>query len=209
MRAKQFGQRTEGITREGLRNIQNIRFERTDDDETHQGSSKLRRMVFWIGAGALMIGIYVGTKGSGQNLPQFWKKNNNTAAVDEVYVPIGAKDVFLDQANKACRSRGEAAGGGAVGKAVAYVVCLAGENPRRLCQAAHRTHFIAAVRNYYKMQTQTREPAIRTDPQVAEALKGIITSGYIPRRDIVAAGPSDLDGALRGVDASKAGCGGG
>lgn len=208
MRAKQFGQRTEGITREGLRNIHNVRFERTEVDEVHEGSSKLRRMVFWIGAGALMIGIYVGTKGSGQNLPQFWKKNSNTV-VDEAYVPIGAKDVFLDQANKTCRSRGEAAGGSAVGKAVAYVVCLAGENPRRLCQAAHRTHFIAAMRNYYKMQTQSREPVIRTDPQVAEALKDIITNGYIPRRDIVAAGPSDLDAALHGVDTRRAGCGGG
>jgi hypothetical protein len=204
MRAKQFGQRTEGITREGLRNIQGVHFEQTNDDYRNEGASKLRKMAFWIGAAALMIGIYVGTKGSGQGLGQFWKKNS--AVVDDIYTPIGAKDVFLDQANKTCKSRGDAAGASPVQKTSAYVACLAAENPKRLCQATHRTHFIAAMRSYYRTQAQSRETTIRTDPQVAEALKAIITNGHIPRRDIIAAGPSDLENVLRGVEAKRNGC---
>lgn len=205
MRAKQFGQRTEGITREGLRNIQGIHFERTEDEEKQNASARLRKMVFWIGAGALLVGIYIGTKGSGQNLGQFWKKNGGPV-VDEIYVPPGAKDVFLDQANKTCKSRGEAAGGSPVRKASTYVACLAAANPKRLCQATHRTHFIAAMRSYYRMQAQSRETSIRTDPQVAEALKAVIIGGHIPRRDILAAGPSDLERALSGVEPRRSGC---
>ena len=116
MRDKQFGQRTEGITREGLRNIPGVTFEQLGDDNSNGSASNLRRMVFWIGAAALLIGIYVGTRGSGQGLSQYWKTNGGTVA-DEIYVPIGAKDVFLDQANKTCSSRGDATGGGPVRKA--------------------------------------------------------------------------------------------
>jgi hypothetical protein len=121
-------------------------------------------------------------------------------------VPIEAKDVFLDQANKTCKSRGEAAGGSKVGKASAYVACLAAENPKRLCQAAHRTHFIAAMRSYYRVQAQNRDAKVKTDPQVAEALKAVIANGHIPRRDIMAAGAGDLETVLRGVEAKRGGC---
>jgi hypothetical protein len=205
MRAKQFGQRTEGITREGLRNIQGVQFERTEDGDSNEGASKLRKMVFWIGAAALLIGIYVGTRGSGQGLSQYWKKNGGAVA-DEIYVPIGAKDVVLDQVNKTCKSRGDATSGGPARKAATYVACLAAENPKRLCQATHRTHFIAAMRNYYRMQAQSRETTIRAEPQVAEALKAVITNGHIPRRDIIAAGPSDLETLLRGAEPKRSGC---
>lgn len=205
MPAKQFGQRTEGITREGLRNIQGVHFERTDDDDSQKGASKLRKMAFWIGAAALVIGIYIGTMGSEKSLSQFWKTNDSTA-VDDIYVPIGAKDVFLDQVNKTCKSHGDAAGASPVRKTSAYVACLAADNPKRLCQATHRTHFIAAMRSYYRTQAQSRETTIRTDPQVAEALKMVIMNGHIPRRDIIAAGPNDLEAALRGVEAKRNGC---
>ncbi len=114
--------------------------------------------------------------------------------------------MFLDQANKTCKSRGDAAGASPVQKTSAYVACLAAENPKRLCQATHRTHFIAAMRSYYRTQAQSRETTIRTDPQVAEALKAVITNGHIPRRDIIAAGPSDLETVLRGVEAKRGGC---
>lgn len=93
MRDKQFGQRTEGITREGLRNIQGVALEQIGDDNSNESTSNLRRMVFWIGGAALLIGIYVGTTGSGQGLSQYWKQNGGAVA-DEIYVPIGAKDVF-------------------------------------------------------------------------------------------------------------------
>lgn len=200
---QQFGR----PAREGMRNVQGIHFERTDDgdDESGSGSSKLRKMVFWIAAAALLVGIYVGTRGSGQNLSSFWKKNGGQV-VDDLYVPPGAKDVHLDQANKTCKARGEATAGGPVGKAIVYVTCLAAaDNPRRLCQVAHRTHFIAAMRSYYRMQAQARETSIKTDPRVAEALKTIIVNGHIPRRDIIAAGPSDLETALRGAEVRKGG----
>ncbi len=203
-----FGQRS-GTQREGLRAIHGVKFERTtSDDELNGGSSKLRRMVFWIGAGALMVGIYVGTNGSGQGLNKFWKKEA-APTIAEAYVPSGAKDVALDQVNKICRSRGDATGNDAIRQAVAYVSCLAAENPRRLCQVAHRTHLLAAMKNYYHLQTKTRDRdiQIKTDPQVTEALRALVLNGYVPRRDILAAGPSDLEAALRNVEpAKKSGC---
>ena len=161
MRDKQFGHRTEGITREGLRNIPGVTFEQLGDGNLNGSASKLRRMVFWIGAAALLTGIYVGTRGSGQGLSQYWKTNGGTVA-DEIYVPIGAKDVFLGQANKTYSSRGDATGGGPVRKASTYVACLAAENPKRLCQATHRTHFIAAIRNYYRCRRKSARP--RSEP---------------------------------------------
>ena len=87
--------------------------------------------------------------------------------------------------------------------------CLAAENPRRLCQVAHRTHLLAAMKNYYHLQTKTsdRDIQIKTDPQVTEALRALVLNGYVPRRDILAAGPSDLEAALRKVEpAKKSGC---
>ncbi|MET0671695.1 MAG: hypothetical protein ABWY66_17020 [Xanthobacteraceae bacterium] len=57
MRDKQFGQRTEGITREGLRNIQGVALEQIGDDNSNESASKLRRMVFWIGGAALLIAM--------------------------------------------------------------------------------------------------------------------------------------------------------
>ena len=55
MRDKQFGQRTEGITREGLRNIQGVALEQIGDDNSNESTSNLRRMVFWIGGAALHL----------------------------------------------------------------------------------------------------------------------------------------------------------
>lgn len=207
-----FGQRP-GNVRETLRAMQHVHYERTPD-ETEHGSSKLRKMVFWIGAGALLVGIYVATlKGSGQGLDRFFKRSSGTATV-EVYVAPGAKDLLLEQVNKECRVRGDAAKkaseGNAVRQSAAYVACLAAERPLRLCQVTHRTHLLAAMRNYYRLQARNREAKIKSDPQVIEALKGAITNGFVPHRDIVAsAEQSDLDVALRGVEVRKSGCGGG
>jgi hypothetical protein len=193
-----FGRR--GTAREGLRGIQ---FEPLPAGE-ETGSSPLRRVAFWIGAAALMIGVYVGTKHSGQGLDLFWKRKT-TPAIAESYVPINARDVLLERANNACKSRGDAAGrGDMVRQAAVYVACLGAESPKRLCQAAHRTHFLAAVTNYYRLQARNRE--VEVSLAVVDALKAVVTRGYIPRRDVVAAGPAELEAALRGIEAAKSGC---
>ena len=202
MRDKQFGHRTEGITREGLRNIPGVTFEQLGDDNLNGSASKLRRVVFWIGAAALLTGIYVGTRGSGQGLSQYWKTNGGTVA-DEIYVPIGAKDVFLGQANKTCSSRGDATGGGPVRKASTYSGLPRGREPEK-AMPGHAPHaFHRGDTELLSLQAQIRETTIRTDPHVAAALKAVIANGHIPRRDIIAAGPSDLEAALRGAEPAR------
>lgn len=205
MRYKEFGQRPGStITRESLREMQAIRYERTHDEEQATSSARLRKMVFFIGAAALMIGIYVGTKGSGQGLTQFWKSNSRPVAVS-AFVPINVKDVFLDKTDKACRARGEAAGeGSTIRIAAAYVACLARDNPKRLCQATHRTHFLAAMTNYYRLQGKNRE--IKVSADVIEAIKMLAGRGFIPQRDLVATGAANLDTVLRDVATPKSGC---
>ncbi len=205
MRHKQFGQRTgSNVTRENLRAIQGVSYESSHDDEPVSGASKLRRMVFWIGAAALLVGIYVGTKGSGQGLSQYWKKNSGPA-VASPYVPVTVKDVFLDKANNACKSRGDSAGrGNIIRQSAAYVACLAGESPKRLCQATHRTHFLAAMTNYYRMQSKNRE--VKVSAEVVEAIKAVVANGFIPRRDVIATGQGDMENVLRNVEPRKSGC---
>ncbi len=205
MRYKEFGQRPgSAITRESLREMQAIRYERTPDEEQASSSARLRKMVFWIGAGALMVGIYAGTKGSGQGLTQFWKKNSRPV-VASAFVPINAKDVFLDKTDKACRTRGETAGqGNTIRTAAAYVACLANDNPKRLCQATHRTHFLAAMTNYYRLQAKNRE--IKVSADVVGAVKMLAGRGFIPQRDLVATGVGNLDSVLRDVSTPKSGC---
>jgi hypothetical protein len=145
----EFGRRSEGFTREGLRNLQGVHFERTDEGEIHEAAARLRRTAFWIGAGALLIGIYVGTKSSGRDL-NFWRKDPGPVAA-QPYVPIGVRDVTQERINSTCTARGDSAGrGNVVRQAAAYVICLSTETPRRLCQATHRTHFLAATTNYYR-----------------------------------------------------------
>jgi hypothetical protein len=205
MSQSEFGRRTEGITREGLRNIQGVHFERTPGDDPHEeGASRLRRMAFWIGAGALLIGIYVGTKGSGRELHQYWNRNS-APVVAQAYVPIPVRDVMLERVSNTCVARGDNAGqGDVVRQAAVYVVCLSAESPRRLCRVTHRTHFLSAVTNYYRLPST--DPDVRPDAQVADALKTVVLAGVIPRRDIVAAGNPDLEVLLRGVEPAKSGC---
>jgi hypothetical protein len=205
MRYKEFGQRPgSSITRESLREMQAIRYERSQDEEQASSSSRLRKMVFWIGAGALMIGIYAGTKGSGQGLTQFWKKNSRPDTVS-AFVPIDVKDVFLDKTNNTCKARGEAGGkGNAIRQAAIYVACLANDNPKRLCQATHRTHFLAAMTNYYRLQSKNRE--IKVSAEVVEAIRMLAGRGYIPQRDLVATGVGNLENVLRDVSTPKSGC---
>ena len=109
------------------------------------------------------------------------------------------------RANATCRSRGDAAGRGhTVRQAAAYVACLAAESPRRLCQATHRIHFLAAMTNYYRLQAKDRE--IKVSPEVVEAIKGVVANGFIPRRDVIATGQGNLETVLRGIETKKSGC---
>jgi hypothetical protein len=204
MSQNEFGRRTEGITREGLRNIQGVHFERPHDDDPHERASRLRRLAFWIGAGVMLIGIYIGTKVSGRDLNQYWSKNSGPV-VAQAYVPVGVRDVILEQVSNTCAARGDNVGqGNVIRQAGAYVVCLSVESPRRLCQATHRTHFLSAATNYYRLLSKSRDA--RANPQVAEALKTVVLAGVIPRRDVVAAGDPDLEVFLRGVEPAKSGC---
>ena len=202
MQSREFGQRSgQRVTRDSLRELQGVYEDDPDDVEAR--ASRLRRILFFAGAAVVLAGIYYGTKGSGQQLSQFWNRNS-APVIPQAYIAVGVKDVALDQVNNTCRDRGEALGNGSTVRAAAvYISCLAADNPRRFCQATHRTHFLAAVTNYYRLADKNRDR--RADPQVAETLKAVARQGTIPRRDILAAGQADLETVLSGVEA-KRGC---
>lgn len=204
MSQHEFGRRSEGTSRAGLRNIQGVQFERAHADDDQEGASRLRRLAFWIGAGVLLIGVYVGTKASGRDLNLYWSKNSGPV-VAQAYVPVTVRDVMLERVSGECATRGDDLGqGNVVRQAAVYVVCLSAESPRRLCQATHRTHFLSATTNYYRLLSKNR--VTRADPQVKGALQAVVLAGVIPRRDVVAAGNPDLEALLRGVEPAKSGC---
>ena len=62
------------------------------------------------------------------------------------------------------------------------------------------------MRSYYRVLAQNRDVKVKTDPQVADALRAVIINGQIPRRDIMAAGAGDLETVLLGVEAKRSGC---
>jgi hypothetical protein len=205
MRNRAFGQRPgSAITRQSLREIQAIRHERAREEQQAGGSPRLLKIAFWIIAAALMAGIYVGTKGSGQGLAQFWNNNSRPVAASP-FVPVNARDAFLERANNTCKARGLTAGeGSTVHQAAAYVACLANDNPKRLCQAAHRAHFLAAMTNYFRLQSKHRE--IKAGGDLVEAVRMLAGRGFIPQRDLVATGVGNLEAVLADVPPAKSGC---
>jgi hypothetical protein len=123
--------------------------------------------------------------------------------------------------------------------AAAYVACLAAEQPKRFCRKPQRQHLAEAVRQYLKLVGQMREawqfemvsprvaiagpasragqfavpdlPSARFDPQLAENLRALATSGFIAAGDFGGfAGfgtPREVTEALKGVEAKNGACG--
>ncbi|MEA2940944.1 MAG: hypothetical protein QOD09_1473 [Bradyrhizobium sp.] len=121
-------------------------------------------------------------------------------------------------------------------RAAAYVACLAAERPKRFCQGPQRQHLAEAMRQYLKLYRQMREewqlqtgspnvgaalrpgpyavidiPSARVDPQLAENLRALATSGFITASDFGGfAGfgtAREITEALKGVEAKNGACG--
>ena len=253
----EFGQR-QAITRDTLRSIQGVSPAAARDDGVNFFSSplwrQLRGMLIGIAIVGLLVAVYIATmKGFGRALDQHWAQYVGYPSVEDAYARSGAKDTLLEQVHNDCKSRSDFVGrnkpktmndvvsadGITKGRAATYVSCLAAEKPKRLCQAVHRSHLLAAVRDYYRLLAKMREEhvmmnggpfaanralmggpvsetfpstspmAMESDPRVIEALKTLVSNGYLPRRDLIAAAgrPSDLEVALRGVEPKQKGCG--
>ena len=168
-----FGQR-QAITRQGLQAMQGLPASPFDDSSSHDSSGlqRRRRIVLGITIVALMLGgTFVFEKGFGRTLNQYWSGDTGYPSIEDAYKRIGSIDMVLERVHIECRSRTDFASRNmaknvadattreafATGRAVTYLSCLASERPARFCQAAHRSHLLMAVRDYYRLMERMRE----------------------------------------------------
>jgi hypothetical protein len=114
-------------------------------------------------------------RGFGKALDQHWRENVGYPGVEDAYKRTARGDASLEAVHNDCKSRsdfvsldrrqtealegfdGLYSGESALAKAAFYVSCLSVEKPARMCQASHRAHFIAALKDYYKLMGKVRE----------------------------------------------------
>lgn len=197
--------------------------------------------------GFLFANHVVSMKGTGWALDQHWARNAGYPEVDDAYKRSGSNDKLLEQVHNDCKSRSDFVGRNrpknhadvmsaddiSLGRAAAYLTCLASERPVRFCQPAHRAHLLAAVKDYYRLKGKMREeawmqnagpfavqrntltgdavraPSNTTDPAMVHALRALVIGGHVSTRELVAAPsgwPNDLDTALRGAEPKQKGC---
>jgi hypothetical protein len=247
-----FGRR-QTITRESVSSSHKTS---TDADADSGGAGfSLPKPLIGVLAGIAVVSMLFGShvvamKQFGGALDQHWAQNAGFPDVDRAYKQSGSSSRLLEQVHNNCFSQAEFPGddrprstaevmsavGITVGRAVKYVSCVAGEQPKRLCGRDHRMHLFAALNDYYKLQAKIRDEhswrnaghfgpsfggperetfattlprSSDTDPRIVSSLKLLISSGYLSRRDLIEATedwPNDLGVALRGVEPKQKGC---
>jgi hypothetical protein len=195
-------------------------------------------------------------KGFGRALDRYWAENAGYPGLDDAYkrTTAAGSDKLLEQVHNDCKSRSDFVGRHrpkthaevmsadeiTIGRAVIYLSCLAYERPARFCEARHRAHLFAAVKDYYRLKSKIREEhafmnaspfaaernaligvptreiipttsprAAASDPRIVGALKALVSSGFISRRELVSATggwPNDLDFVLRSAEPKQKGC---
>lgn len=191
----------------------------------------------------LLVFAYVGMmKGFGRALDQQWSQNAiGYPGVEDAYNRRNDHDSLLQQIHNNCKSRSDLvrlprghdraldgfdglyAGEWSIARAAYYLACLTAEQPERLCRPAHRSHLIAALKDYYRLIARVREerllaasgpfaaermslmrapqddgspmrlPSARTDQRVVEGLRRLVTEGYLTTRDLAAVLESSSD----------------
>jgi hypothetical protein len=125
--------------------------------------------------GALHV---VQMRGFGKALDQHGKENVGNPGVEDAYKRTAGPDASLEAIHNDCKSRsdfvrldqgqtqalegfdGLYSGELALAKAAYYVSCLTVEKPARMCQVTHRTHLVAALKDYYRLMGRVREERI-------------------------------------------------
>jgi hypothetical protein len=214
-----FGRRP-AVTRESLQAVQQTA------TSGGSGSSffvsplwgQIRGILIGVGILAAMYGVYVWMmKEFGRGLDQHWATNVGYPDVEDAFKRTASKDVELERVHNDCKSRSDfigrnkprtmadvvSADGITIGRAVTYVSCLATENPARFCQPAHRSHLVAAVRDYYRLMAKMRDERVlmNASPFAANrnALMGIPSREMLPTTQ-----PPGAESDPRVIDALKA-----
>lgn len=226
-----FGRRP-SITPDSLKSLQ-AASDCADGGSGEQGRS-LSRPVKGMLAGFAAVGILLAShvammSGFGRLLDQHWS-NGGFPETGDAFKRTAAPDKLLEQVHNNCLSQSDFVGrnapkssadlmsgdGIAVGRAVTYLTCLAGEQPKRFCDKSHRLHLFATLKDYYRLKEKIREDrwmqnggpfaasrpfggperetfattaaaAQETDPRVIGLLKRLVAGGYVSRADLFAA----------------------
>jgi Na+-transporting methylmalonyl-CoA/oxaloacetate decarboxylase gamma subunit len=193
---------------------------------------QLRGILIGVGIVILLLAVYVATmKGFGRALNKQWEENAGYPGIEDAYKRNGSNNPALERAHNHCKSRSDfvridsnlsqaldqfpnvRVGEDALAKAAFYVSCLTTEEPNRFCQSAHRTHLVAALRDYFRLMTRVREermmstngpfaasrmgltgspdrgatrppPSAGTDARIVRGLRTLIGDGYVSPRDL-------------------------
>jgi hypothetical protein len=226
-----YGQRPGLITRQSLQALQDSQAAEYGESFGSAVWGQWRGVLAGVAVIAIMVGGYFAlNKGLPRVVERFWTGDTSAPGIEDAYKRSGladgatGKDLLLEQVHNACRSRSEFVVRGqpknpdgtlsdssALLKQATYLSCLAAERPSRFCQAAHRSHLLMSVRDYFKLQANTQRTGPQgSDPRVLATLVSIVERGYVARRDLVGAASgwsSDLDTALANVTPSRRGCG--
>ena len=180
----------------------------------------------------LLVGVHVAVmKGFGRALDRHWSENVGYPGVEDAYRRTAGGDKILERAHNDCKSRSDFVGRNKpqthadvmssdaiiLGRAVSYLTCLASHEPARFCQATHRTHLFAAVKDYYRLKGKMREEQVfsnagpfaadrkmlmgptretfpstspmmlESDPNVVAVLRMLVLGGYVNRRELIGA----------------------
>jgi len=194
----------------------------------------LSGILFGLAIVACLVGGYVVMmKGFGRALDQHWRENVGYPGIEDAYKRTAGGGVTLERIHNDCKSRsdfvrldqgrtraldgpgldGLYAGESALNQAAYYLSCLAGTQPERSCQEAHRSHLVTALKDYYRLMGRVRQeyfmatsspfsatrvfgspgreavpttpmPSSQTDERVVSGLRTLLQNGYLSRRDL-------------------------
>ena len=133
-------------------------------------------LLLGFGIVSLLFAInFTAMKGFGRALDRHWSENVGYPGVEDAFNRVGSTDKLLEQVHNDCKSRSDFVGRDKprkrgdvmqsvdetiLGRAVVYLSCLATAQPERFCQAVHRKHLFAAVKDYYRLKGKIREEQV-------------------------------------------------
>jgi hypothetical protein len=182
--------------------------------------TSVKGLLIGFGVVGLLFAIHVVTmKGFGRALDRHWAEDVGYPGVEDAYKrSAGAgSDKLLEQVHNDCKSRSDFVGRNVpkkhadvmssdeiiVGRSVTYLSCLAYEKPVRFCQAQHRGHLFAAVRDHYRLKAKMREEQVLMNAGPFAANRNALIGG--PTRELIATtSPMASESDPRIIDAFKA-----
>jgi hypothetical protein len=168
----------------------------------------VKGLLIGFGAVGFLFAVHVAAmKGFGRALDRHWAENVGYPGIEDAYQRSSGAgaDKLLEQVHNDCKSRSDFVGRNrpkthadvmsgddvALGRAVTYLSCLAGEKPARFCWAAHRAQLFAAIKDYYRLKAKMREEHVlmNSGPFAANrnALIGAPTRELVPTTSPMAA----------------------